>query len=85
MNAIFVTNEYKVLEIMCSHMINVANEKYCPLNQGDIAKELQLSRAVVNKIFTELKNEGYISMITRGKWTLSNKAIKMIKVAQNIQ
>ncbi len=84
MNTIFTTNQYKVLEVMYNNKLSIADKEYCPLGQGDIANELRLSRAVVNKIFTELKEAGYISMITRGKWILSDDANKMIKITQKI-
>lgn len=62
----------------------IADKEYCPLGQGEIADELGLSRAVVNKIFTELKEAGYISMVTRGKWKLSEQATEMIRVTQRL-
>lgn len=46
------------------------------------ADELGLSRAVVSKIFTELKEAGYISMVTRGKYKLSDESTEMIHVTQ---
>ena len=54
------------------------------LSMQEIADELGLSRAVVNKIFTELKEAGYISMVTRGKWKLSEQATEMIRVTQRL-
>ena len=84
MNAIFITNQYKVLELMYSNIVNIAGEEYCPLGQGDVAKELQISRAVINRMFTELRDAGYISMITRGKWRLSDDAIHLIQVTQKL-
>ena len=84
MNAIFTTNQYKVLEVMYDNTLSIADKEYCPLGQGEIANELGLSRAVVNKIFTELRETGYISMITRGKWRLSDQANEMIKVTHRL-
>lgn len=84
MNAMFTTNQYKVLETMYENTLTIADEEYCPLGQGEVAKELGLSRAVVNKIFTELKDNGYITMVTRGKWKLSDQANEMIRVTQRL-
>lgn len=69
MNAMFTTNQYKVLEVMYENTLSIADKEYCPLGQGEIADELGLSRAVVNKIFTELKEAGYISMVTSVRMT----------------
>ena len=84
MNAMFTTNQYKVLEVMYENTLSIADKEYCPLGQGEIADKLGLSRAVVNKIFTELKKAGYINMVTRGKWKLSEQATEMIRVTQRV-
>lgn len=84
MDAIFVTNQYRVLEFIHDSTILIADDKYCPLGQGEIAKNLGLSRAVVNKIFSELRDRGYIIMVTRGKWKLSEHANEIIKVTHNL-
>lgn len=84
MNDIFTTNQYKVLEVMYDNTLTIADKEYCPLGQGEIAEKLGLSRAVVNRIFTELKEAEYISMVTRGKWKLSAKAAEMISVIQRL-
>ena len=64
-------------------------EEYCPLGQSEIAKELKIkelkiSRAIVNKVFSELKEAGYISMITRSKWKLSSKAYIFINITSKL-
>ena len=57
----------------------IADKECYPLRQGEIADELGLSRAVVNKIFIKLKDAGYINMVIHGKWKLSDNATEMIK------
>lgn len=84
MNDMFTTIHYKVLEVMYDNTVTIADKEYCPLGQGEIAEKLGLSRAFVNKTFTELKNAGYISMITRGKWKLSAEAAEMIRIMQKL-
>ena len=84
MNDMFTTIHYKVLEVMYDNTVTIAVKEYCPLGQGEIAEKLGLSRAFVNKTFTELKNAGYISMITRGKWKLSAEASEMIRITQRL-
>jgi len=84
MNVMFVTNQYKVLEIMYENRLKIVDGEYCLLGQAEVAEKLHLSRVVVNKIFSELKEAGYISMITRGKWALSYDACEMIKVMRKL-
>lgn len=84
MNDMFLTNHYRVLEIMNNNIVKVGKNEYCPLGQGDIAEELNVSRASVNSIFADLRDAGYISMITRGKWTLSSDAVKIIDCVQKV-
>lgn len=84
MNDMFTTIHYKVLEVMYDNTVTIADKEYCPLGQGKIAEELGLSRPFINKIFTDLKEAGYISMLTRGKWKLSAEASEMIRVTQRL-
>lgn len=69
---------------MRDNTLTIADKEYCPLGQEEIAEKLELSRAVVNRIFTDLKEAGYISMITRGKWKLSAEAAEMISTTQRL-
>lgn len=84
MKDIFITNEYRVLEILCTNSVYVKETRFCALHQYEIAEELSLSRANVNKIFSNLQTEGYISMITRGRWRISDDAVNLIKVTQQL-
>lgn len=84
MDTIFKTNQYKVLEVMYKNTVIIAGKEYCPLCQEEIAKDLGLSRAIINKNFSELKNNGYIEMVTRGKWKLSSQANEFIKITQRL-
>ena len=84
MNDLLTTVHYKVLEVMYDNTVSVEGKEYCPLGQGKIAEKLELSRPFVNKIFTELKEAGYISIVTRGKWKLSTEASEMIRITQRL-
>ena len=84
MHEMFTTNQYKVIDVMYENTMVIADREYCPLSQSEIAAELQLSRAVVNKIFSELKEAGFITMVTRGKYKLSQQAIEMIKITRGV-
>ena len=84
MKQIFITNEYRVLEVLCTNSVYVKETRFCALNQYEVAEELKLSRANVNKIFSNLQTEGYITMITRGRWKVSDDAIHLIEVTQEL-
>lgn len=84
MKQIFITNEYRVLEVLCANSVYVKETRFCALHQYEIAEELNLSRANINKIFSSLQTEGYISMITRGRWKISDEALRLIEVTQQL-
>ena len=84
MKQIFITNEYRVLEVLCTNSVYVKETRFCALHQYEIAEKLNLSRANINKIFSNLQSEGYISMITRGKWKVSDDAMHLIEVTQQL-
>lgn len=84
MNNIFITNHYRVLQELYKNTIIINGKRYCPLNQKEIAIKLNISRASINKLYSDLKNEGYIMMITRGKWTLSKEGYSFIEKTKKL-
>lgn len=84
MNDIFKTVEYKVLEFMYDNIVKIKDETFCPLGQSDISNALHISRATVNRVFKILQDEGYVRMLARGKWILSDKATKLITISKKI-
>lgn len=55
------------------------DKKVVPLTQSEIANELGMSKAKVNSLIGQLQNEEYVSLATRGKYVLSEKAILLIE------
>ena len=78
MNNLFKTKEYKILEIMEETTLSVGEEEYSPLGQQEIGLKMGLSRVSINRVFKELREEGYIKMLTRGKWKLTEKAKELL-------
>lgn len=78
MNNLFKTKEYKILEIMEETTLSVGEEEYSPLGQQEIGLKMCLSRVSINRVFKELREEGYIEMLTRGKWKLTEKAKELL-------
>ena len=78
MNNLFKTKEYKILEIMEETTLSVGEEEYSPLGQQEIGLKIGLSRVSINRVFKELREEGYIEMLTRGKWKLTEKAKELL-------
>lgn len=84
MDDIFTTNAYKVLKVMHSNTLTIADKTYCPLSQAEIANDLGLSRVAVNKIYKELIKKGYIEMIVHGKWKLTAQANDFIQSSEKL-
>lgn len=85
MNDIFVTNTYRVLKVMYNNSRQVGKETYCPIGQREVAEDLGLSRAIVNKIFNELKTTGYIIMLSRGNWQLTEHANEIVRTIETLK
>ena len=81
---LFFTNTYRVLRLIEYNSMSIGELFYCPLGQREIATELGLSRVAVNKIFQDLKTEGYIEMVSRGKWKVTEKAETIVKAIDNL-
>ncbi len=85
MNEIFLTNTYRVLKAMYNNSHQIGKEVYCPLGQGEIAEELGLSRVLVNKIFSDLRKNNYITMMSRGKWQLTKQANCIVETIESVK
>ena len=85
MDMSFFTNEkYKILACMQERQIDVMGRKYVPLSQRQIAEITEISYKTVNNAIKELKDKGYVSWqgTTRGKYSLTDKAISALGVLQ---
>lgn len=85
MDELFITNAYRVLRVMYNNSRQVGKETYCPIGQREVAEDLGLSRAIVNKIFNELKTTGYIIMLSRGNWQLTERANYVVRTVESIK
>jgi len=72
----FGNDKYRVLACMSDRQISVKDVFIVKLSQQEIADIVQLSKAKVNGIISELKSDGYIMQESpRGKYTLTQKAV----------
>lgn len=75
---LFLNDSYKLLRLLYDNQTKVLDKKVVPLTQNEIGTELGMSKAKVNSLIGQLQNEGYISMETRGRYMLSDKALMLI-------
>lgn len=72
----FGNDKYRVLACMAKRQISVNGNSIIKLSQQEIAEIVQLSKAKVNAIIAELKDNDYISQASpRGKYSLTEKAV----------
>ena len=84
MDDMFVTNAYRVLRTLYFNSLSVGETSYCPLGQREVALDMGLSRISVNKIFVDLRSAGYITMLSRGKWKLTDKGMNVINTMETL-
>lgn len=83
-NDIF-SNYYKVLEILYENQITINDDTFVPMSQSDIGKAIGCDRTTINPIIKKLKeNDMLIKNSKRGKYQLTEKAIKTIKAIKKI-
>ncbi len=71
----FGNDKYKVLYCLYKRQIIIGNEKITKLSQEEMCRIVKLSKAKVNNIVNELKNDGYLEQTTlKGKYILTDKA-----------
>lgn len=76
---LFLNDSYKILNLLYENQTVVLDKTVVPLTQSEIANELGMSKAKVNSLIGQLQNEEYVSLATRGKYVLSEKAILLIE------
>lgn len=77
---LFLNDSYKILNLLYENQTVVLDKTVVPLTQSEIANELGMSKAKVNSLIGQLQNEEYVSLATRGKYVLSEKAILLERV-----
>ena len=81
----FSNDKYRVLACMAERQICVHDSKIIKLSQQEIADILMMSKVKVNSIIAELKADNFlIQKSPRGKYSLTEKAIKALAEMQTI-
>lgn len=81
----FMNDNYRLLKLMYDSQIILLNKKFVPLTQVEMAGVLGFSKMKVNAIFIDLQEKGYITKISRGKYSLSDMSETIIKSIESIE
>ena len=81
----FTNAKYKLLKFLYDNQIEIKNNKYIALSQQEIADSLHFSKNKANKIMQELKKDNFIDTFnnTKGKYIVSAKGNKVVKIIEN--
>lgn len=84
MLGLFVNDNYKLLKLLYDNQTVILGEKVVPLRQIEIANTLGFSKMKTNAIFVKLQEQELIKQEARGKYTLTEKAEKIVKYIEKI-
>ena len=78
----FTNKRYELLKLLYDNQIKVKNSFYTSLSQQEIADIAHISKLKTNKIINELIEQKYLCLYNnkRGKYTLTEKGIKVINL-----
>ena len=78
---IFLNDKFMVLEELYKHQMDINGVMLCPVTQQELADIVGCSKAKINPILNELMEKKLVEMYnnTKGRYTLSDDAIKIIK------
>lgn len=82
---LFVNDNYKLLKLLYDNQTVILGEKVVPLRQIEIANTLGFSKMKTNAIFVKLQEQELIKQEARGKYTLTEKAEKIVKYIEKIE
>ena len=85
MNEIFLTKYYKVLEILSKNTVTIETGEFCPMGQEKIAEIMHTTKISISKIFSVLKEQGYIEKIGREKWKVTQKGLHIVDILSKLQ
>ena len=75
----FLNDRMKTIVVLHQHQIEVNNVKFCPMNQDEIASEIGCSKVKTNQLLKELVDTGYVEVLKKGRYVLTDSAIKVIE------
>lgn len=76
----FLNDKYLVLKCLYDRRVYVKDEYIIKLSQQDIADILNFTKPKVNAILSELRADEYVIQVKKGKYSLTNKAIKELEI-----
>jgi predicted transcriptional regulator len=81
----FTNNRFKILSCMQQRQIDISGTQWVPLSQRQRAGMTGIAYKPVNNALKALCADGYIIRrgTTRGKYSLTNKAISVLTTMQN--
>ena len=72
------------MKLLFDNQTVILGEKVVPLRQIEIANTLGYSKMKTNAIFVKLQEQELIKQEARGKYTLTEKAEKIVKYIEKI-
>lgn len=79
----FFNEKMKVMIVINEHLIEVDGEKFCPLNQNEIASLIPCGKVKANQIIKELIKEGYIDKLRiKGRYRLTGRGREILNMLQ---
>jgi len=80
----FTNDKFKILNYF--YEIKTSDNKVY-ITQQEVADELEISRATINKVVGELKNLGYLEQDGNhlGRYLITDKAVNIIKTFRSIE
>jgi predicted transcriptional regulator len=78
---IFLNDKFIILKTLYAHQIDINGVMLCPITQQELADIIGCSKAKINSVLNELMEKEFVQMYnnTKGRYVLSDEAIKVIK------
>lgn len=76
---LFANEKYIILKLLDANQITIKQESYVSLSQQEIADLAHFSKQKTNKIINELIDNGIILSQMRGRYSITDIGIKVLK------
>lgn len=81
--SVFFNDKMKIMMIINEHLIEIDGEKFCPLNQNEIASLIPCGKVKANQMINELIKEGYLDTLrVKGRYYLTERGMRILNKLQ---
>ena len=80
----FFNEKMRLMIIVSEHLTEMEGERFCPLNQQEIASLVPCGKVKANQLIQELIKEGYLGTLrAKGRYYITKRGREILSIIKN--